>query len=217
MANNVDKKWFQDRIRELGTSQREISRIMTGNPASLALMLMEDDLVLPGSGKTVKPRKLKLEEVPVLANLLDTTIDEIMMRLGIDIPKSAKANTVPCVGMVDETGTITDSVAGQAVDSPADVSGSTKAVIFRSLHGDHPQHGWVYYFDDPGKDRPVDADSLNKLCLVKIGEHETPRLGIVRRGLERGKFDVFNAFTNERIVGAVAVRSARPITWIKTA
>ncbi|UDL89828.1 hypothetical protein LGH82_33145 [Mesorhizobium sp. PAMC28654] len=198
----IDIKWFQNRIRDLGTSQRRMSTAIATNPNTISMIL---------NGK----RKVTHEEIPTLAQLMDTTTEEILMRLGVDVPVGTKANTVGCIGTVDETGRVTIGISGRTAEAPTGSGASTKAVVFQGLGGDHPQHGWNYYFDETAKDKPVDADSLNALCLVEIGDKEGYHLGVVRRGLERGKFDLANAFTGERIIGGVVIRNASRITWIK--
>jgi transcriptional regulator with XRE-family HTH domain len=200
----IDVKWFQNRIRDLGTSQRQLSTVIATNPNTISLILNGN-------------RKMTHDEIPILAQLLNTTSEEIIRRLGVEQPAALKDDAVECIGTVDETGRVTELKAARTVEAPAARAANTKAVIFNALAGEHVQHGWVYYFDIPAKPRAVDADTLNALCLVEIGDHEGYHVGVVRRGLERGSYDLFNAFSGERIVGGVIVRSATPIRWIKTA
>lgn len=200
----IDVKWFQNRIRDLGTSQRQLSAVIASNPNTLSL-------VLNGN------RKMTHDEVPVLAQLLNTTSEEVLKRLGVEPAAALKSDAVQIIGYVDETGRVSHNPVGRVVEAPAGATANTKAVIFSALANEHVQHGWVYYFDQPAKPRPVDADTLNALCLVEIGDHDGYHIGVVRRGLERGAFDLFNAFSGERIVSGVAVRSATPVRWIKTA
>jgi hypothetical protein len=200
----IDVNWFQNRIRDLGTSQRQISAAIATNPNTISLVL---------SGK----RQLTHPEIPALAQLLQTTSEEVLKRLGVEPPAVLKDAAVECIGTVDETGRVSEMKAPRTVDAPANATPNTKAVIFNALASEHVQHGWVYFVDIPAKPRPLDADTLNSLCLVEIGEHEGYHLGVVRRGLERGTYDLFNAFSGERIVGGVTIRSATIIRWIKTA
>ncbi|ESY84700.1 hypothetical protein X739_21210 [Mesorhizobium sp. LNHC220B00] len=55
------------------------------------------------------------------------------------------------------------------------------------------QHGWIYYFDQPAKARPVDADTLNALYVVGIDDHDGCYVGVVRRGIDRDTYDLFYA------------------------
>jgi plasmid maintenance system antidote protein VapI len=200
----IDIKWFQDRIRDLGTSQRKLSTEIATNPNTISMILNGN-------------RKLTHDEIPVFARILETTTDEVLRRLGVDMPAAQKARAIEVVGRVDETGKVADGGARRTVEAPANATGNTQAIIMDALGGEHTQHGWVYYFDQPAKPRPVDADSINSLCVVEIGDKPGYYLAVVRRSLERGVYDLVNAFTGERIVGSVVIRSASPVTWIKTA
>jgi hypothetical protein len=204
-TTNIDVKWFKDRIRDLGTSQRQISLAVSPNHNALSLVL---------AGK----RRVTHAEIPALANLLEVTPDELLKRLGVEAPATPKSHTVPCRGSVDETGKLDpDRQQIREVTAPANVTANTRGVLFRSLGGANMQQGWVYYFDEAAKPRAVDAESLNALCFVEIGDREGYYLGVIQRGLERGRYDIVNPFTRDLLVGGVSVRSASPITWIKTA
>lgn len=204
----VDKKWFQDRIRDLGLSQRRVSTLFATNPNTLSLILADDP---------DKARKVQHDELPIIADALQVSVDELLRRLGVALPTMDKDVPVEVIGTLDETGRVSELAARRTVDAPAGTTPNTRAVIFNALGAGHVQHGWVYFVDVPAKPRPVDADTLNALCLVEVGDHPGYHVGVVRRGIERGTYDLFNAFTGQPIVSGVAIRSAVRVNWIKTA
>jgi transcriptional regulator with XRE-family HTH domain len=204
----VDIRWFQNRIRDLGLSQRRISSVIANNPNTLSLIL---------NGK----RRVSHEEIPVLARELDATPEEILKRLGVEQPASKRQGNVKVLGVVDETGRVTERSATRSVEAPGAKNANPanlRAVIYEAAGTKHPHvHGWTLFFEQPAKPRGVDADSLDALCIVEIGDKDGYYVGVVKRGLERGRYDLVNGFSGDLLVGGVNVRSAAPVAWIKAA
>lgn len=205
----VDIKWFQTRIRDLGLSQRRISTIIASNPNTLSLIL---------NGK----RRLSHDEIAPLAQALDTSPEEVLRRLGAESPSGRRSGTVKVTGTVDETGRVSEKAAVRTVEAPgAKASGNPanlRAIIYEAAGSDHPWvHGWTLYYDPPAKARGVDADTLDALCIVEIGDKEGQYVGVVRRGIDRGRYDLVNAFNGQPVARGTTVRSAIPVLWVRAA
>lgn len=198
----VDIDWFQKRIATLGLSQRRISSAILTNPNTLSLIL---------NGK----RKVMHNEIPELAKMLETTPEEILRRLGVEPFDTQRSRAVRVIGIVDETGHVSEG-SRRTVDAPTRGSTTTRAIVFETAGPETFRNGWVFYFDEPAKVRSVDADTLDALCIVEIGDKKGSYLGVVRRSVSRGRFDVVNPFTGAPVVKEVTIRSAAQVTWIKT-
>lgn len=200
---SVDIKWFQDRIRDLGLSQRRVSAMIAHNPNTMSLIL---------NGK----RKVTHDEIPQIAQLLDTTPEEILFRLGAEAPAGQRSRALKCVGTTDETGRVVDATGPRTVPAINKSSANTRGILFDAAASNDWRHGWVFYYDQPAKPRAPDADTVNSLCVVEVGDKKGSFIGVIRRGVDRGRYDVVNPFTGQAVVKAVQIRTANPVTWIKT-
>jgi len=203
---SINVKWFQDRIRDIGLSQRKISVQIANNPNTMSLIL---------SGK----RRVTHKELPTIARLLDTTSEEVLKHLGTQPAATTRTKEVPVIGIVDETGRVLKS-SMRTVEAPGlDGAKNFKAVIYKMTgRGAAWMHGWTLYFAEPARARDgVDVASLDRLSVCEVGDAEGRYIGVVQRALDRGFFDLLNMATGEPIVSSATIRSAHPVQWIRAA
>ncbi|MDP2619887.1 MAG: helix-turn-helix transcriptional regulator [Hyphomicrobiales bacterium] len=202
----IDVKWFQDRIRDLGLSQRRVSKLLERSPNTLSLILTGH-------------RRVSHKELPRLAQFLDTTPDELLKRLGAETPGTVRDGDVEIIGTVDEMDRITPETAARRVAAPSQfrLTRTLRAVVFETAGTGHDwMHGWALFYEQPARPRAVDADTLGRLCVVEVGDKPGAYVCAIRRGIERGRYDLLHAFRGDLMVGGVVVRSAAPVLWIRT-
>lgn len=68
--NQVDSRWFQQRLMDQRMSQRAMAKLMGLDPGAVSLMLR---------GK----RGMSAAEAAEIARLLDVAVDEVLLRAGI--------------------------------------------------------------------------------------------------------------------------------------
>lgn len=117
--NKVDKKWFQDKIHERGTSQRQVAFKLGMDPAAFSLIL---------SGR----RKLEVREAAAIALLIGQPLNEVMVRAGVPL----RSQTVSVVGHV--TGDL-DVEWGRNGRVPSHGLGAE----YEALTSDY--YGWTFY------------------------------------------------------------------------
>ena len=129
----IDQNWFIGRMKDAGLSQRKLSTMFSNSPGTMSAILLGN-------------RNLQLEEVPVVAQALGVTVEELMRRLGISIPAATadRSQTVPVVGIVSETAVIEEGRSQHRVPRPENSpSKSLAAIVMQSQTGDGPHQGYT--------------------------------------------------------------------------
>lgn len=194
MAEIVDTRWFQDRLRDRQLSQRQLAARMKLDASAISLLLR---------GK----REVKNAEAADIAQILGVPLNEVLAHFGIEVPK-VKDETVPLVGTLDEHGEIHARKVGGRVPQPVDVPVNLVAV--RVEDPASLMYGWVYYYE-PRRD--IQADCMDRLCVVKLpGGNQLVRY--LRRGFEMSAYNLVSAV--HQSMDGVRVTAAAPVLWIKT-
>lgn len=204
----VDTKWFLNRLRDLGISQRKLSAAISTNPHAMTRILRGE-------------RKVAHDEIPTIAKMLDTTQEEVLRRLGVSSPITKRAGSIPVTGTVNETGRVEEARASETAKAPGEdfQPNRAEAIVYRAAGFDSPPwvQGWVLYARRPVQPRGVDADSLDRMCIVQIDDGEARFVGVPRRSTEQGRYDLINPFTGETFIRSTLIRSAIPVSWINAA
>lgn len=173
---DVDKDWFLNKFADKRLSLRGVAKLLEMSPSSLSLRL-------DGT------YKISMDEAADLARLLGVHHDEVMRRAGVTLPREI-TKSVKVVGTVGADGKIKKG-AGETVPRPLGPQGEIVA-----LRG---QEGWLYFYSPTSRFEP---DAVGRLCVWTPGEGAVGTvgggtkgvLGILKRGSERGLWDVVPPF-----------------------
>ena len=189
----IDKRWFQDRIRDAGISQADLARQLEIDRSALSLML---------SGK----RSMKLEEAAGIAGVLSLDVDDVLARAGVRLPSSA--TSVPIFAAVDARGCVhRKSIVGQvefgnlAPEGAVAVRCEDLAAVF---------YGWVFLFVPRAS---VSPEGMQRVSIVQL-EDDTEHLAAVNRGFDRGLYNLRGL--DGRVQENQRLKSASPVLWIKS-
>lgn len=167
----VNQGWFQDRLKTLKMSQRQLAKKLGIDPASVSYML---------SGK----RRMTMEEAKEIAAHLLVSVTEVMRQAGIEVLDDVRK--VPIAGYVGQGCVITLLPTGthDTVVAPADVPVGSFALQTRIVSS--PNDGWLYFVSGE-QQLPTDVQDRLAVTALKDG---TMLCAIVRRGYKQGLFNL---------------------------
>ena len=79
----MDKRWFQDRLRQLRKTQRGLAKHMGLDPSRITEILNES-------------RSIKIEEAVEMSDYLETSLDDLVTRLGAAVSGGASGGGCRC-------------------------------------------------------------------------------------------------------------------------
>jgi len=206
-SNRPDKAWFTKRTREVGLSQRKLARAINLDPSSFNRTLQG---WRPGEGPDGRPvgRRVQLDEVIKLAELLKTRRDEMIERLGF--PDAALR--VPIVGKINGDGHVRTSTKEiSRVVAPPEVPPEVQALVFDTANT------WLAIWDECllyfGHVEGVLPGDVGRICVVTCKDRTV--VGVLSRGSTRGKHKV-TVFGTREVFAPDEIVSASPMLWIRS-
>ncbi len=188
----IDKKWFQDRIRDAGFSQSDLARQLEIDRSAMSLML---------SGK----RNMRLEEAARIAGILSLDVDDVLTRAGVRLPTSA--TTVSIVGTVDARGRIHHKADGGRAEFGEVAPEGAVAVRCEDFAATF--YGWVFLFVARTS---VSLEGMQRVSIVRLDD-DTEHLAAVNRGFDQGLYNLRSL--DGRVHENQRLKSASPVLWIK--
>lgn len=194
MVAEIDKVWFEDRIRARKTSQRQLAKLMGMDASAMSLML---------NGK----RRMSAKEAADVAGLLGVPVDEVLRHAGAPVAVD-KRRSVPVAGYVGPSGEVTfgRALGPRTAVAPADCADGCRAL---RVQNGCALDGWLLFY------HPMDGVSLEavgRLCVVRTAEGED-LLRVVSRGYEPGFFVLGRLLGGDR--EHVRLQSAAPVLWVR--
>lgn len=183
----VDKEYFQNRIRELGLTQRAVADKLGVDPATLANMLKAQ-------------REWHLGRITAIATILNLDFLDVVEHLGFDVP----APTIAVTGVVGAQGEIAPT-SGRNVARPLAAANATRAI---RVQREGPFNGAVMFVDAPA---PA-ITCLGLICVVSINGKQTVRR--VARGSDDHLFDLAGV-VDETGETDVELSTVAPVRWVK--
>lgn len=178
----VNKRYFNDLMKDRKLSLREVARRMEVWPAALSRSL--DD-----------KRKMQLSEAVALARILSVPLAEVTLNAGIEEAKTV-GRRCSIIGHVGE-GAVVEPVPAGVIERISIPDGLSEDVVAIQNHmSETPAafaDGWVTFLGPQ-----VDAtDALGCYALVSI-EEDGWVLGTIRRGYSPGTWNVFMPLRDSR-------------------
>lgn len=193
IATNINKKWFDDRLRDLDISQRGLAKLI-GIDAGLLNHTLQ--------GK----RHIKPEEAGKIAEVLRVPAEEVFKHFGISLPSSE--SKVRITGTITARGEILPaSNTLKFADAPKDLPKA--AVAARVEDSTSPQYGWTFFYIPANA---VDIAAVGKLSVCKL-ENGSTLIRFVNHGFEQGKYNLIAL--DSTVTENVKLISATPTLWVK--
>lgn len=208
IVKSVNSEWFQGEFSRRGLTQRRVAQALRLEPSSLSRIL---------AGQ----RKLKLEEAATLSQLLEHSLEDILMVAGVPQPETdeklkAAKNTIVLSGWVDDGHRIhwETPKGGKTAPLPPLAKKDVKAIRYQTVSG--ALDGALAYFRDARDGAGSAQEAIGKLAVVRVrGSREAPSyLGVLKRSYEVGRFTVLS-LAGATIEESVQVESAAPVVWMK--
>ncbi|WP_299393184.1 XRE family transcriptional regulator [Pelagibius sp.] len=200
----MQKQWFQQRLRQLGKTQRGLARHMGLDPSRITEILNQS-------------RSIKIEEAVEIADYLETPLDDLMIKLGAPIAGSIKASSlvVGYVGAGETVMSIDDHAKGSGlykIDAPHGEGGGVCVVVRgnsmapRFKDGEH-----LGYTREEGLDL---ANCYGRECVVQTKDGRQ-LVKIVEPGSKKGEVTLVSVNAATPIEHNVPVEWIAPVTWVK--
>jgi len=200
----MEKRWFQDRLRHLGKTQRGLAKHMGLDPSRVTEILNQN-------------RSIKIEEAVEMSEYLETSLEDLVIRLGTNINPEAKASSlvVGYVGAGETVLSIDDHAKGSGlykIDAPQGEGGGVCVVVRgqsmspRFRDGEH-----LGYSREDGLDL---AKCFGRECVVQTKDGRQ-LVKIVEPGNAPGEVTLVSVNSATPIEQNVAIEWVAPVTWVK--
>ena len=200
----MEKQWIQQRLRQLGKTQRGLAQHMGLDPSRITEILN-------------KNRSIKIEEAVEIAEYLETPLDDLMPKLGTAIAQGMRASSlvVGYVGAGEIVLSIDDHAKGGGlykIEAPQGEGGGVCVVVRGSSMAPRFKDGeHLGYSRDEGLDL---ANCYGRECIVQT-EDGRQLVKIVEPSGSPGKVTLVSVNSSTPIEQNVAVEWIAPVTWVK--
>lgn len=186
----INQEWFQDRLRQLRISQRQLAKRIGIDPAAVSYMFQ---------GK----RAMSMDEAKAIAEQLLVPVTEVMRQAGIDVTDDVRK--VPVAGYVG-AGCVTTLLPNGTHDhviAPADTPAGSFALQIRMVHSD--KDGWLYFVNGT---QMQPSELLDKLCVVALTDGRL-LLATIRRGYKRDLYNLVLTYDDK-----AEVLENKEVAWV---
>jgi phage repressor protein C with HTH and peptisase S24 domain len=200
----MEKRWFQDRLRQLGKTQRGLAKHMGLDPSRITEILNQS-------------RSIKIEEAVEMAEYMETSLEDVVSKLGAFVNRDAKASSlvVGYVGAGETVYSVDDHEKGSGlykIDAPQGEGGGVCVVVRgnsmspRFRDGEH-----LGYSREEGLDL---AKCYGRECVVQTKDGRQ-LVKIVEPGNAVDEVTLVSVNSATPIEQNVAVEWVAPVTWVK--
>lgn len=169
---SVDKKFFENALKDRGLSLRELSRRLDILPSQMSFTF---------NGK----RRMQISEAVRISQILGIQLSDVMVAAGIEEAKRSRARC-PVVGFIDDDGFIHGTDGSERTLAPEGLPEDVEALQVRAAGTRRAYADGFVLFCEPYRDEPVTA-YLGRYSRVKLADgRET--VGVLRRGYQVGTY-----------------------------
>lgn len=200
----MQKQWFQSRLRHLGKTQRGLAKHMGLDPSRITEILNQT-------------RGIRIEEAVEMADYLETSLDDLVTKLGSTVNAGARASSlvVGYVGAGETVLAIDDHEKGSGlykIEAPQGEGGGVCVVVRGSSMAPRFKDGeHLGYSRDEGLDLPK---CYGRECVVQTKDGRQ-LVKIVEPGHRAGEVTLVSVNAATPIEQNVAVEWVAPVTWVK--
>jgi phage repressor protein C with HTH and peptisase S24 domain len=200
----MQKQWFQARLRQLGKTQRGLAKHMGLDPSRITEILNQT-------------RGIKIEEAVEMADYLETSLDDLVTRLGSAMADAGRASSlvVGYVGAGETVFSIDDHAKGSGlykIEAPQGEGGGVCVVVRGSSMAPRFKDGeHLGYSRDEGLDL---SKCYGRECVVQTKDGRQ-LVKIVESGNKAGEVTLVSVNATTPIEQNVAVEWVAPVTWVK--
>ena len=193
----INQVWFQEKLRDLKLSQRQLAKKIDLDPAAVSLMF---------AGR----RSMTMDEAKAIADILLVPVTEVMRQAGIEVLDDVRK--VPIAGYIGSGAMVTLLPNGthDMVIAPHDVPVGSFALQIRIVND--PRDGWINFVSGT---QSTAAECMDKVCVVALKEGSLIH-AVIKRGYKR---DLYNLIVfldgNQRVLENTEIAWAARVLWIQ--
>lgn len=201
VKQKANKTWFQDRLRNLGITQKRLASALHLDASGVSLLL---------AGK----RKMKVEEAAEIAKLLSVPLEDVLLNAGVDLEDAESTTSITISGWFNETLALIEEPPKGPKKAVAPLAGARDLKVARLVTGGSPfdsLDGALVYFK---ANRSVDMDAIGRLSVIRIQGEINKKLRVVKKGYNPGLFNLFfptGVLAEENVI----LDAATPVVWLK--
>lgn len=196
MGSGIDSDWFDQRLQALGFNRARLANMMGVHRSIVTRMLKGQ-------------REISPAEASELATYLQAPYDEVIRRLGVNVPRDDR-QVSPIVGLVDDRGqVITKTVpAPRRADRPPG-AGDDVAGLRIDTPGSWLDGAVLYY----GQAVTVEPEAVGRLAVVETRDG-SKYARVLKHGNARGKWRTVN-LAGDSDNRDIDLKWATPVLWIR--
>lgn len=184
VKTKIDREWFEGRMRQLGIPKWAPIARQIGIDKSMMTRSLNGE------------RAFTANDICGLATVFQTSVAEIMRRVGYDVPKTG----APIVGSVRDNGKVsTVSAKKGELFEMTDPPPGAEAIVGQMESAELAPYNGVTFVYAASPDNPTPMSAFGQLCVVEADDHLTPYLGTVVKGKERNSIALELFGSKERI------------------
>lgn len=178
----VNKRFFDDLLKDRGLSLRQLSKRMDILPSQMSLTL---------NGK----RRMQISEAVKIAQILGAPINEVMINAGIEAARSDRRRC-DVLGILQGDGSVAAVQGSERTIAPEGLPEDCQAVQARTAESPLGwMDGWVFFCS--GKQEPKEL--VGRFCWIKI-EGGPEVLATIRRGYDPGTYTLMGPLASREMV-----------------
>lgn len=193
----INKEWFQDRLKSIKLSQRGLAKKIGIDAAAVSYMFKGT-------------RRMTMDDAKKIADVLLVPVTEVMRQAGIEVMDDMRK--VPIAGYIGNAGIVTLLPNGthDYVTAPADTPSGTFALQVRMVNS--MRDGWLCFI--AGTQLPP-KDCMDKLCIVALKDGRM-LCAVIKRGYKRDLYNLILIYdTTANIIENAEVTWATRVLWIQ--
>jgi transcriptional regulator with XRE-family HTH domain len=195
-----DRLWFQNRLKSVEVSQRQLAKELGIDPASVTLTFKGD-------------RELKIEEARKMSEVLKVSLNEVLRRAGVDVKDDV--HMTPVVGYMDGRGEVTFVAHGSEdkVIGPADLPRDAIAIQCRTaLSKMASLDRWILFCSSA---RTPPHEQIGRLSVAGCRDGAMV-VAHIQRGYKDGLYNLHMGVSAD-IRENIDILWASPVLWLKPA
>lgn len=171
----IDGRWFTSALADRRISQRQFAKLMGVDPASIHRLL---------TGK----RPMRMDEATQIARLLSLPVADVLEHAGVRLQEGQRM--VPIIGYIDGQGEahMSSDEDAEQIAAPQELPARAVAIQMRTAASAlDAMDGWTLFTTLPDG---ISPDAVGRLCLVGLKGNGVALLRFVRRGYQKGRYNL---------------------------
>lgn len=196
--SKLNAQWFQSELKAKNITQRALAKALGLDPSGVTLIFTHK-------------RRLRLDEAPVVANLLGASLDDVLLNAGIANQGMRLEGSVKVIGAVNAEFEVLIGKAKGPKSVPYPPQSTKRIEALRVEASDTPYDGAIIYVATTEMSA---REAIGQIGLIKVEGKRNPLIRQIKRGYQSGKFNL-GRLDGQPGEEDVRVLSFKPLLWMR--